>query len=166
MIICAARRLERRVSSVVVTRKSGCDRNACRFQGTLPVFPNYSELIQTTQFFAIAELIIRAVGQGQVETSVLLLQACAMPIQLTAAESLHELVAKATALALLFRLCLRLRLEACLRLSAAGLPGQVLAAHALLAGKVGRASRELRRGATRLRRLELRSPFASSAQIL
>ena len=100
------------------------------------------------------------------ETSVLLLHACAMPVQLTAAESLHELVAKAAAFTLLFRLCLRLSLEACLRLSAAWLSGQVLAAHALLTGKVGRASRELRRGATRLRRLELRSPFASSAQIL
>jgi len=144
----------------------GCDNNACRFQGTLPVFPRYSELIQTTLVPAIAELIVLTIDQGRVETSVLLLQACATPLQLTAAESLHELVAKATAFTLLLRLCLRLRLEARLCLGAAWLSGQVLAAHPLLAGKVGCASRELRRGATRLRRLELRSPFASSAQIL
>lgn len=90
-----------------------------------------------------------------------------MPFQLTAAESLHELVAKATAFTLLFRLlCLRLRLETRLRLGAAWLSGEVLVAHTLLSGKVGRAGRELRRSAACLRRLELRSPFASSAQIL
>lgn len=111
--------------------------------------------------------MIRAIDQGRrVETSVLLLHACAMPVQLTAAESLHELVAKATAFTLLFRLCLGLSLEACLRLSAAWLSRQVLGAHPLLASKVRRAIRKLRRGAARLRRLELRSPFASSAQIL
>jgi len=74
------------------------------------MFPNYSELIQTTRFFAIAELMILAIDQGRVETSVLLLHACATPFQLTAAEGLHELVAKAAAFTLLFRLCLRLRL--------------------------------------------------------
>jgi len=110
--------------------------------------------------------MILAIDQGRVVTGVLLLHACAMPIQLTAAESLHELVAEATAFTLLFRLCLGLRLETRLGLSAAGLSGQVLAAHALLASKVRRAGRELRRGAACLRRLELRSPFASSAQIL
>ena len=86
-----------------------------------------------------------------------------MPVHLptlTTAESLEDLVAEATAFALLFRLLgLLLRLQTRLCLNAASLPGQVLAAHPLLAGKVGCASRELRRGAACLGRLELRGPF-------
>ena len=92
-----------------------------------------------------------------------------MPVQspeLTAAESLENLVAEAAAFALLLGLLCLLLLDTRLGLSAAGLSRQVLAAHSLLTGEVGRASRELRRGAACLRRLELRSPFASSAQIL
>ena len=77
--------------------------------------------------------------------------AAKMPVQspkLTAAESLEDLVAEATAFALLlWLLCLLLCLGTVLCLSAAGLSRQVLVAHALLAGEVGRASRELRRGA-------------------
>jgi hypothetical protein len=92
-----------------------------------------------------------------------------MPVQspkLTAAESLENLVAEATVFALLLWLCLLLRLNTRLGLSAAGLSRQVLAAHPLLAGEVGRAGCELRRGAACLRRFELRSPFPSAAKVL
>jgi len=93
-----------------------------------------------------------------------------MPVQspeLTAAESLENLVAEATAFALLlWLLSLLLGLDTRLGLSAAGLSGQVLVAHSLLAGEVGRASRELRRGAACLRRFKLRSPFSSTAEVL
>jgi hypothetical protein len=86
---------------------------------------------------------------------------------LTTAKSFHELVTEAaTFTLLLWLLYLRLRLDARCRLSTTGRSCQVLAAHPLLAGKVGCASRELRRGAACLRRLKLRSPFPSSAKVL
>lgn len=92
-----------------------------------------------------------------------------MPVQspeLTAAESLENLVAEATAFALLLWLLCLLLLDTGLGLSAASLSRQVLVAHALLAGEVGRASCELRCSAACLRRFELRSPFPSTAEIL
>lgn len=95
------------------------------------------------------------------------MQSPIQPSKLTTAESLQDLLAEATAFALLFRLLsLWLLLNARLRLRATCLPRKVLVAHALLAGKVWCASRELRRCATSLRRLKLRCSFPSRTEIL
>ena len=92
-----------------------------------------------------------------------------MPVQspeLTAAESLENLVAEATAFALLLWLLCLLLLNTRLGLGAAGLPRQVLVAHSLLASEIGCAGCELRCSAACLRRFELRSPFPSTAEVL